>query len=652
MIRFTPRDEPVASVIVVAWREAPLLLPCLESVADKVGDSVPYEVRIVLNEPSQTLSTQVSREVSGAQVMRFRSNLGFGGAVNYAAERAPGDYLVLLNDDCVVEQGWLETLVDTVERRARCGLVGSTFLHPDGSLQEAGSILWSDGTTSAAGDGHTARSFRFERKVDYCSGGSLLIRKDVWDELGGFDDRYYPAYFEDLDLTLRAGEMGWEAWYQPLSVVRHTRSSSSGRLHRFLYERSGAVFHERWGSRLGDQPRKGEYEEAVWQAMGRPLRVLVIDDHLPDPSMGAGFGRMYDTLEVLSRDAQTHVDLYPALGGKNPSNALINMGVRIIDNLAGHLATDGVNYEVVIISRPNNFDDFGEMIRRRLPNAHLIYDAESLFYRRFETLSDIETLSATALGLEDSASIEEAAAEMRALEESIFVAADTVVCISEVEAEQVRRCTTAAVCVVEPWLSLPKPTDADYDERRHIGLVAGWAAGPGSPNCDGLLWFAHEVLPKVRASLPGLRLLVTGANPPSDVNWLDGHGVDFVGHVNELRDFYNQIRVAISPTRFGAGVKLKTVEAIQYGVPVVATGEATGGLSPSLLDAVWITDDPSCFAQAIIELASDRATWDRYRQAELDQCSARAMIRPDGERWLDVIRETLRHPHERRRPRD
>ena len=106
------------------------------------------------------------------------------------------------------------------------------------------------------------------------------------------------------------------------------------------------------------------------------------------------------------------------------------------------------------------------------------------------------------------------AAEMRAIEESIFMAADTVVCISEVEAAEVRRCTTASVYVVEPWLSLPILTTADYRDRRHIGLVAGWAAGPGSPNCEGLLWFAHEVLPKIRASLPGFRLRVTGSNPP------------------------------------------------------------------------------------------------------------------------------------------
>jgi glycosyltransferase involved in cell wall biosynthesis len=386
---------------------------------------------------------------------------------------------------------------------------------------------------------------------------------------------------------------------------------------------------------------KGQFEAGVWQAMGCPMRVLVIDDHLPDPSLGAGYGRMYDTVDVLSRDPHIQVDLHPSVGGGSPSTELIRMGVRVIETLESHLATVGVDYEVVIVSRPNNFEDFAATIRRRLPHAHLIYDAESLFYRRLEKMGELGSISESARRVEYRGSLVDAA-DMRSIEESIFAAADTIVCISEVEAALVRKCGTASVYVVEPWLSLPIPTTADYRDRIHIGLVAGWAAGPGSPNCEGLLWFAHKVLPKIRASLPGFRLLVTGSNPPPDVKWLDGHGVDFVGHVNDLGDFYNQVRVVISPTRFGAGVKLKTVEAIQYGVPIVTTEEAAAGLSQSLLDAVWMIDDADGFANAVIRLASDRWAWEHYRHAELTQCTARATIRPDGERWLDVIRQTLR----------
>ncbi len=636
MIGFPHNESPVASIVIVAWREAPFLLPCLESVAAKLTN-LPYEVLIVLNEPSMKLTTRVEREVTGAVVMKFRTNLGFGGAVNYATQKARGEYLVLLNDDSVIESGWLEALVDTARRRPSAGLVGGTFLHPDGTLQEAGSILWSDGSTSAVGDGRDAMFMRFERRVDYCSGGSLLIRKDVWDALGGFDDQYYPAYYEDVDLSLRAGEQGVEVWYQPLSVMRHVRSASAGPLRQFLDDQNRDKFRRRWVARLPEQSPFGSTEQAVWKAMGRPTRILVVDDHLPDPSIGAGYGRMYDTLAAISRQPDMHVDLHPSVSGGLPSNDLVQMGIRIIDDLDAHLAAPDVDYDVVIISRPNNFAFF-DQLRAALPRARMIYDAESLFYRRLESKRELVT------DLEERDGLRHGAEEIRRLESSIFASVDGIVCISDDEAREVRQATTTKVWVIEPWSRIPSPTSGGFGERQDIGFVAGWASGPGSPNCEGLLWFAHEVLPRVRAALPGVRLLVTGASPPPDVKWMDQQIVDFVGHVHDLSEFYNRIRVVISPTRFGAGVKLKTVEAIQYGVPTVATREAAAGLNPTLSRTLSVTDDPGQFAGAIVDLMTDRDTWERARRVELDTWAVGTEGPVDLEAWPRAIREVLGYP--------
>jgi GT2 family glycosyltransferase/glycosyltransferase involved in cell wall biosynthesis len=633
VIEFKQHPNPLVSIIVVAWRQAPLLLTCLESVIENVVD-VDYEMLLVLNEPSVALANQVEREVTGAQVMRFRSNLGFGGGVNYAASRASGKYLVLLNDDSEVERGWLESLIDTMTRRPQCGMVGSTFIHTDGTLQEAGSILWSDGHSSAVGDGGSVGFMAFERRVDYCSGGSLLIRKELWDQLGGFDDRYYPAYYEDLDLSLRAAEAGWQVWYQPASVVHHVRSASAGRLRLFLDGRSHSQFVERWEEKLKDYEPAGAIERGVWRAMGRPLRILVLDDHVPDPSIGAGYGRMHDTLQALTSDEGIHVDYYPTVGSKHTTPSLARMGVRIIGDLESHVTTDGVDYEVVIIARPNNFQNFYWLMRKHFPLARVIYDAESLFFRR------LEAKVAFARDDDEREDIIREAEWARELEENIFASVDSVVCISEAEAEVVRRHTDRPVHIVEAWLTSPTPTSAPFEARRHIGLVAGWAAGAGSPNCEGLLWFAREVLPKVRAALPGCRLLVTGSRPPADVNWLEGRYVSFVGHVQDLSDFYNRVRVVISPTRYGAGVKLKTVEAIQYGVPVVATGEAVGGLSSTLLDAVWTSDDPDRFAEGVIALARDRDLWERYRTAELGHTDVAHSRDPHLRQWISIVRGT------------
>jgi GT2 family glycosyltransferase len=632
VVAFREEANPRVTIIVVGLREAPTLMTCLDSIVRSVTD-VAYEVLVVLNDPTSTLAAEVEHGVSGAAVFGFRSNLGFGGAVNFAAQRARGDYIVLLNDDCVVARGWLESLIETEQRRPRCAIVGGTYLNPDGTLQEAGQVLWSDGSTAAVGEGANAGYMHFERRVDYCSGGSLLIRREVWDQLGGFDDSYYPAYFEDVDFCLRAEEAGWEVWYQPLSAVDHVRSASTqADFRRFLWQRAHDTFVTRWPRVLEAREPPGAREHAVWQAMGNPIRVLVIDDQLPEPSRGSGFGRMYDMLAALERESDIHVAFFARTpDGRQPSSFPLR-NVRVIADLDAHLAIDGVDFEVVVISRPHNAEIFRDLVARLLPDAHVIYDAESLFHRRLAMQADVESHA----GKRDALLAE--ASEVRALEHSVVKSADRVVCISELEADLVRQVTDAPVHVVAPWFAAPEPTAAGFQTRTGLGLVAGWAAGPGSPNCDGLRWFAREVLPKVRAAVPGCRLLVTGADPPSDVSWLDGTAVQFVGSVRDLAAFYNRVRVIISPTRFGAGVKLKTVEAVQYGVPVVCTEEAAAGLDGEARSAVWVAPDATTFADAAVGLLTHRPTWERQRQLSLAAHDPSSILQFGVGLWPAIIR--------------
>ncbi len=632
MVAFRDEDSPVATIIVIGLRDAPLITECLDSIVSNVAD-VAYEVILILNDPTPALTARIEGSVTGARVFPFRANLGFGGAINFAADHARGRYLVLLNDDAMVTSGWLESLVETEQRRPRCAIVGSTNLNPDGTLQEAGAVIWSDGSTACVGEGLSPDEMRFERRTDYVSGGSLLITKRVWDELGGFDESYFPAYYEDVDFCLRAADAGWEVWYQPLSAVVHVRSASTAASFRhYLFQRARETFVKRWSAQLEEREKPGARERAVWKAMGSPIRVLVIDDQLPDPGRGSGFGRMYDTVSMLEREPDIHVTFFARTLDGQPRRSFFLRSVRVIADLEEHLATGGVDFDVVVISRPHNGVLFGDMLAKFLPDAYLIYDAESLFYRRLLSQADGEANPARRDALQREA------AETRDLEHALARSVDGVVCISEVEADELRAVTSAPVHVVAPLFEAPTPTAAGFDRRADLGLVAGWAAGPGSPNSDGLRWFAESVLPKVRAAVPGCRLLVTGADPPDDVAWLDGAAVHFVGRVRDLAGFYNRIRVAVSPTRFGAGVKLKTVEAVQYGVPVVCTEEAANGLSSELRSAVWVVPDASRFADALVALLTDRPAWERQRQLSLAEHDSSSITRFGVGVWPSIIR--------------
>src|SRR5262249_28913496 len=150
-------------------------------------------------------------------VLRNDANLGFGRACNQAAARARGDYLLFLNNDAELAPRCVQALVETAEKDPRCGAVGGRIVLSDGRLQEAGSIVWNDGTAESYGRGALdpfAPEYSYRKEVDFCSAALLLVRRDLFERLGRFDDRFAPAYYEDVDLCMGIRDLGFTVVYQ------------------------------------------------------------------------------------------------------------------------------------------------------------------------------------------------------------------------------------------------------------------------------------------------------------------------------------------------------------------------------------------------------------------------------------------------------
>jgi GT2 family glycosyltransferase len=273
-------ERPRASIVITAWRAAPLLITCLRSIARNVSE-VAYEVIVAFNAASETLLADVERVVVGARVVSSPVNLGFAGACNRAAALARGEYIVFLNDDTEVEPGWLEALVRTADATPEAGAVGSAMLTPDGKLAEAGSIVWRDGGITAVSASVLEKVDPLDgtRQVDYSSACSLLVRRSTWDAVGGFDEEYYPAYFEDVDLCFKIRRNGEGVFCDPSSRVRHHRgSSSSGFYQEFMLSRNAKRFVARWSAELSEYDARGSDDVAalrssIERAAQRPLAV-------------------------------------------------------------------------------------------------------------------------------------------------------------------------------------------------------------------------------------------------------------------------------------------------------------------------------------------------------------------------------------------
>lgn len=641
-IAFRPTERPRVSVLVLAWRQHDHLDACLRAIQNAAG-GVAYEVILVLNGATPQIEAFARSEVTGARLVASRVNLGFSGGNNRAAEHARGEFLVLLNDDAVPEPGWLEWLVATADAYPEADAVASCILFPDGRIQEAGSIVWNDGSTFPIGRDSPGDSpeWHFVRRVDHASACSLLVRRSAWTAVGGFDERYFPAYYEDVDLCLAIAARGRRILYEPRSRVRHHESASSNADFKiFLFTRNQRLLAEKWHENLSlREPAMpwspGAVARAVWRARGCPRRILVVDDRVPNRAMGSGFGRMFDALTELAQQGYA-VSFHATSGPSMPNEELVTRGVTLVTaDLDRHLARPAVFYEAVVVSRPHNFERVAGLVRRHQPWAKLLYDAEALYWRRLERQAMLASSEADAQALRRDA------LDARNLEERIVMESDGAVAVSREEAEILAG--VAGHCpidVLHPSAPNVGFTSRPFHERRDVAYVAGWLGGADSPNGDALRWFVAEVLPHLRDRIPWVRLRVTGANPPDEIRALADPNVVFEGHVEDLARLYDEVRVAVAPTRYGAGVKLKTVEAMQHGLPVVSTPIGAEGIDLRGLPAIDVVEDPAQFAERIAILLTDPEAWEVRRKALAKL--VRSWGTPEvGGTWTQVLERTL-----------
>ena len=296
-----PRPHrPVASVIMVTYGGWDLIRRTLETLVANTGP--PFEVLIVDNPTDEDVAGRLRHDVTGAEVLLNDDNIGFGPAANRGAERARGAFLVFLNTDALVRPGWLEPLIEVLKNDPRAGAAVPRFLNDDGTVQEAGGLLFRDGSTLMYGFGGPAEdpAYRFRRYVDYGSAACLVVRRSDFDAAGGFDPAYVPAYCEDVDLQLRLRERGLRTMFVPRSEVVHLRFGSTGLSEDVaapLVAANTAILRQRWPGELSHRP-------PPFDAPGHEMRVLaardadalerilvVAEDALPDRLLGAVLDR-------------------------------------------------------------------------------------------------------------------------------------------------------------------------------------------------------------------------------------------------------------------------------------------------------------------------------------------------------------------------
>jgi len=258
-LRTTPdsRSRPLVSVVIVNYNSGDYLTACVRSVVDS---TYPRKELIIVDNASQDDSvTQVEAFYPEAEIVRNSSNLGYSGGCNVGIAKAKGEFVALMNPDTIVDQRWLDALVDAAARHPRAAFFQPKILMMDDQriLNSAGNMIHVTGFGICRGIGTLDRErFQREAEVCYASGACTFARTEALREIGPMDHLFF-AYGEDKDWGWRALMMGWQSIYVPSSRILH-----------------------KWSLMLGKSPRKFyllEFERvlSVWKNYSRRTLVLL-----------------------------------------------------------------------------------------------------------------------------------------------------------------------------------------------------------------------------------------------------------------------------------------------------------------------------------------------------------------------------------------
>ncbi len=612
-LKFQVQEKPQVSIVIPVYNQIHYTYACLRSILKNTKD-VSYEI-IIADDVSSDATIRLSEFAEGIVIARNSTNQGFLRNCNQAAAKAKGNYIMFLNNDTQVKEGWLSSLVQLLESDSRIGMVGSKLVYPSGQLQEAGGIIWSDGSGWNYGrmDDPEKPEYNYVKEVDYISGAALMIPTILWKQIGGFDTRFAPAYCEDSDLAFEVRKAGYRVVYQPKSEVIHYEGISNGTdvegsgLKRYQVVNNKKLV-EKWKTQLENHSENTGNPDpfrARERSQGKKI-ILFVDHYVPTFDKDAGSKTTFQYLSMLISKGYVIKFLGDNFAKEEPySTILQQMGIEILYgsyyqvNIWDWIREHEADIAVAYLNRPHIASKYVDYILDHT-NIKVIYYGHDLHFlremREYELtqnltrLEESEAWKATELGLMKKASVSYYPSY---IERDAIRQIDPTIKVKDIVAY-----------VYEHYL---ENLNDDFSKRKGLLFVGGFAH---TPNIDAVLWFVKDIYPKIKEIMGDNtpKFHIVGSKAPEEITSLGTSDSNIVveGFVSDerLMELYLEMKVAVVPLRYGAGVKGKVVEAIYHGIPIVTTGIGAEGI-PRGEEVLCVKDEEWDFANAVAALYED-----------------------------------------------
>lgn len=599
--------QPTVSIIIPVYNEFDYTYSCLKSILKNSGD-IAYEI-VIADDCSTDVTREIERIAENVRLITTEQNVGFLLNCNNAAQYTKGKYILFLNNDTQVQENWLEPLVNLIEQDEKIGMVGSKLVYPDGFLQEAGGIVWQDASAWNYGNRKSPKDpeYNYVKEADYISGAAIMIRRKLWEEIGGFDDRYVPAYYEDTDLAFEVRRRNYKVLYQPLSVVVHFEGVSNGtdvesglkQYQQVNYQK----FYDKWKDILqSEHEPNGVNVFTAKDRSNHKKHILVVDHYVPHHDQDAGGKCTYMYLKLFVKMGFQVTFIGDNFYKHEPYTTELNqLGIEVLygnyyyHNWQQWLEENSHYFDYIYLQRPHIAVKYIDLVRQH-SGAKILYFAHDLHhireYREYEMTKDPEKLASSE--------------RWKQIEYDLFSKADVGHVVGSYEQEIMQRAFSG-----KPIRNIPlyiydnilMDIVKDFSERHDLLYVGGFGH---PPNVDAVLWFAREVFPIILDKYPDIKWHVVGGKVPKEIKELGSENIIIEGFVTDevLEKLYRACRMAVVPLRFGAGVKGKVVEAAYFQIPLVTTSIGAEGLK--LEDqSMLVEDDSAKMAELICNLYED-----------------------------------------------
>ncbi len=618
---------PQVSIAILFHNQLQHTINCLNSIILNTKNLEEIEILLIDNGSEKKIFEKI-KTIPNVKVIRFDENLGFVHAYNQSVKRAKADLFLFLNNDTLVCENWLPPLLEAI-KDDNVAAVGSKLLYPNGTLQEAGSIVFRDGSAWNYGKGKDPKSpeYNFIREVDYCSAACLLVKKNLFQ---GFDEQFAPGYYEDADLCFSLRKAGYKVLYQPLSEVIHiegaSKNSSPTNMKSHM-PRNAAYLKKKWKNELKKHFFVDDFTVEEARHFNKLPHLLICDIDIPQYDRDAGSLRESYLIKMLI-ELGYHITFI----SRNPTtldNPYVihfqQLGVEVFIipttiELKDFLLKRASLYKFIFLTRITNAQDVHSFIlehRERFDkNLKIIFDTIDLHFLRY----------AREAKQKESFTLSQNAKRVEKLEINIARKSDAVFTVSPHEEKLLREHGIYHTHII-PTIHECTPPINGFGSRKDLLFVANFCH---PPNKDGVLWFVKECLPLIPEEI---KLHICGSQIPPEVERLASEQIIIHGHVPDLTEFFESSLLSVAPLRFGAGVKGKINQSMSYGLPVATTSVGAEGMHLVHRKNAMIADTAEEFAKSILELYHDELLWNQLSQASLENIETHF--------HYDVVKEKL-----------